>query len=386
MTPIETYQFFSASAENELVNKIDNEIKEKAQYSGSIETHPTDIPGDYLVQLAGELTLCASEKAINIYNQELWPRIRASVGKPHDLISGSYHSEIERTQAILRKLNFEPEVNEFKLGAALSSASKKEENSQDFYMETAFADISPTDWLTSLFIMRMDAGFFLSGIESLWDQSASSLIRIVLNQCGLDDWDRVLLENKSVLMKHAASLRRRLTSSSARLDSVHFNVLMDLAKADYQPGLTLVSTGKENLSDKNDIRPWQWYAVDDYFKFFFPEKMESGAIEIKYDETDLSLHVIHSGNDVHQVVFSDDSQTEVNIVWPENLQKAKCIKGFYLFDTVSRQIGIEEDDDETMLIQFVGRIPMGNVPESHSSMAPGDLISVSKSKAFSTLI
>ena len=383
MKSIETNCSFSARAENELVNKIRDELQEREKLTGSIRRLPTDIPGDYLVQLAGELSLCACRDAVNIYRQELWSDIRSCIKNPEDLLFGSYDFALRKTNAVIRELTFEPEESGFKLAAALSRPREENEKTTVDMLGGEQMDISISDILISLLIMRLDAGFFLAGIQTLWPQTTSSLIRILYNQCGLLDWDRVLMEKREILADYASQLRQVLTSTPARLDGEHFNILLNLAKADYHSNLTLVSTGKETSENAAAIRPWQVFAVDDFFKQFFPEEMESGAIQVFYDEIGLSLQIHHLDGNHYQVIFSDESNRTVDIPFLNSSEDGGGLKGFYLFDTVSRQVGLEEDDDETRLIKFVGRLPLEKLLDGNIAAPPGSITHVNKSEASS---
>jgi hypothetical protein len=375
MQTIEKKRLFSAKAENELVNKIQNEIKEREYIAGHISRCPTDIPGDTLVFLAGELSLCASQNALPIYQQELWPLIRDCIPNPDDLISGTYDYARTRIRAICRLLNTRPEENAFKLAAALSPAREEKQGFPENILASGHKDYS--EFLYSLFLMRLDAGFFLSGIETLWPQTAPCLIRTLYNQSGLAGWDQVLEENIPVLADYAPTLRRLFATTPARLDNAHFQTLLNLARTDNYPGLTLVDTGEDGAA----VRPWHWYAADDFFKQFFPEKMESNDMEIVYDEASFSLKIVFSDSSWFQVLFSDESRERVDITDPELPGDTARFKGFYLFDTVSRKTGIEMDDDETLLIRFVGQIAKEAVDKLYATRVSGSMISIDKSLA-----
>jgi len=381
MTQITSHCLISPEAENELVNKIHYEIEERHQFAEFIEHQPTDIPGDSLVQLAGELSLCTSPNGLIIYARELWPRIRACFQYPNDLITGTYEPAISRTHGLLGKPTASSSEEPFRLAAALTLPPGKKEDDLLYALANGQWDVSATDSLASLFIMRLDAGFFLSGIETLWAQTAANVNRILYTRCGLEDWDKVLGQYKPVLNTHAASLRQRLTSNPARLDTTYFKILMDLARCDNHPQLTLVSTGTAEPLKGSAVRPWQWYAVDDFFKLLFPDDMESGTISVTYDENALCLQVRFTDNNIYQVIFSDESQDSVDIQFSEESKRSDRFQGFYLFDTVSRQIGLDKDDEETMLIQFIGRVSKESVLEKESDLTSGNAIIVDKSRA-----
>ena len=166
----------------------------------------------------------------------------------------------------------------------------------------------------------------------------------------------------------------------------YFKTLMELARSDYHPELTVVRTGTAEHVKKSGIRPWQWYAVDDFFKLFFPEEMESGIISVEYDDDALCLQVLFSDNNVYHVVFSDEFQDTVKIQFPENLKYPDRFQGFYLFDTVSGQIGMDEDDEETMLIKFIGRITGEAMRQKGLILTPGNSITVDKFQAIPSFI
>jgi len=381
MTHIESHCLISPEAENELVNKIHYEIEERHQFAEFIEHQPTDIPGDSLVQLAGELSLCTSPNGLTIYARELWPQIRACFLYPDDLITGTYQPAINRTHGLLDKSTASSREEPFRLAAALTPPPGKKEDDLLSALANGQWDVSATDALASLFIMRLDAGFFLSGIETLWAQTAANINRILYTRCGLEDWDKVLGQYKPVLSTHAASLRQRLTSSPARLDTAHFKILMELARCDNHPQLTLVSTGTSAPLTDSAVRPWQWSAVDDFFKFLFPDDMESGSISVTYDEDAFCLQVLFTDNKIYQVVFSDESQDSVDIQFSEESKHSDQFQGFYLFDIVSSQVGMDEDDEETLLIQFIGRISKEAMLEKEFDLISGNAIVVDKSWA-----
>ena len=165
MTPTANHGLISPKAENELVNKIKEEIYERKQIAGLIEQLPTDIPGDSLVQLAGELSLCTSQHGLNCYARELWPRIRDCFHYPDDLVTGSYQAAINRTHRLLGKFTESTHEETFKLAAALTLTPEKKEDDLLSALENGQREISATDALDSLFIMRLDAGFFLSELR-----------------------------------------------------------------------------------------------------------------------------------------------------------------------------------------------------------------------------
>ncbi len=379
MQAFEKKQLFSAKAENELINKIQTEIKERVYIAGNISRRSTDIPGETLVFLTGELSLCASQNAVTIYQQELWPLIRDCITKPDDLISGTYDHMINQTRTICQVLNARPEENAFKLAAALSPDREKKHNFSENSLASGHQDIS--DHLYSLFLIRLDAGFFLSGIETLWPQIAPSLIRTIYNQRRLAEWDKILDENINIFADHAPVLRQFFATTPARLDNGHFRVLLNMAGMDNYPGLTLVDTDREKDLDDVAIRPWHWYAVDDFFKQFFPEKMESNDMEIVHDKTTHTLKIVFSNSSWFQICFSDESREHLDIIYPELSEDTDKFKGFYLFDVVSRQVGIDMDDDEILLIQFVGQIAKEIVTRHHTALVSGCVISIDKSLA-----
>ena len=366
MKPFGTINPVTAQAENELVSKILDEIQERKHMTESSRRLPTDMPGDYLVQLAGELSLCASEEAVNIYGLNLWPDIRSMIDSPEDLAFGSYDHARNKTDAVIQGLSAEPEERGFKLAAALSRPK---------------AEIHVDDTLMSVFILRLDAGFFLAGLKTVWPQIASSLIRILYNRCGLSEWDRVLSENRLKLADYSYTLRQILASTPAGLDEDDFKILLDLAKADHRSNLTLVSSGSGIPEDAKTVRPWQVYAVDDFFKQFFPEKMESGNIRVMQDEMNGPIQIFNEDNGFYDVIFSHESQDSVGIALPEKSSKAGDLKGFYLFETVSERIGMDEDDEDLMVIRFIGRLPLEKLTREHLSESPGTLLHIKKSEA-----
>ena len=365
MKSFESINPIAAQAENELVSKILDEIQERNHTSENSRRLPTDMPGDYLVQLAGELSLCASEEAVNIYGQNLWPDIRSVIDSPEYLVFGSYDHARNRTDAVIQGLSAEPEEGGVKLAAALSRPK---------------AEIHVDDTLMSLFIMRLDAGFFLAGLKTLWPQIASSLIRILYNGCGLAEWDRVLSENGHKLADYSYSLRQILTSTPAGLDRDEFKILLNLAKADHRPNLTLVSSGSGIPEGAKTVRTWQVYAVDDFFKQFFPEKMESGNIRVMQGEMNGPIQIFYEDNGFYDVIFSHESQDSVGIALPDKTKKAGDLKGFYLFETVSERLGMDEDDADSMVIRFVGRLPLEKLTGEHLSESPGSLLHIKKSE------
>lgn len=367
MKPFGIINPVTAQAENELVSKILDEIQERKHTTESSRRLPTDMPGDYLIQLAGELSLCASEEAVNIYSQNLWPNIRSMIDSPEDLVFGSYGHARNKTDAVIQGMSAEPEERGFiKLAAALSRPH---------------VDINLEDTLISVFIMRLDAGFFLAGLKTLWPQIASSLIRILYNRCGLEQWDRVLRENRLRLADYSCQLRLILTSTPAGLDGDDFKILLDIAKPDHRPNLTLVNSGSGISEDAETVRSWQVYAVDDFFKQFFPEKIESGTIRVMQDNKDVPIHIINEDNSFYGVIFTHESRDVVDIVLPDKTKETEKLKGFYLFETVSERIGMDEDDEDTMFIRFVGRLPLEKLYMDHLSALPGSVIHIKKSEA-----
>jgi hypothetical protein len=382
MLPTETHQLFSAEAENELVEEIITEIKEREQSADEVCRRPTDIPGDTLVFLAGELSLSASQHAVTVYQQSLWPLIRDRISHPDHLIFGTYDHAIDRTRAICQVLETKSHEDEFKLAAAQTPDRKPTPRFPEDSLTIDHPDIP--EYLYSLFLMRLDAGFFLSGIETLWPQTAPSLIRTLYNQSHLAEWDRILEQNIPLFTDHASVVRRLLDDTPARMDSMHFSVLLNLAKTDPYPGLTLVNAPRENGVDHHSARPWHWYAVDDYFKLFFPEKMESGDITIRLDPATHTLKTVLADQSWFQVVFSDESREQVEIIYPELPEPSDTFKGFLLFDVVLRQTGIHMDDEDTLLIRFAGRISKEMAARFHDDPVPGAVMHVDKAAASPT--
>jgi hypothetical protein len=145
-----------------------------------------------------------------------------------------------------------------------------------------------------------------------------------------------------------------------------------------------VDAPSENRVEHHSARPWQWYAVDDYFKLFFPEEMESGDITIRLDPATHTLNTVLADHSWFQVVFSDESREQVEIIFPELPEPSDAFKGFLLFDVVLRQTGIDMDDEDTLLIRFAGRISKEMAARFHADPVPGAVLYVDKTAASPT--
>ena len=366
MKQFETKKRYTVEDERELVNKIEDEIAYRKNETDIIRRLPTDMPGNYLVQLAGELSLCASGISLYTYSIDLWPDIRSSIGSLDDLTTGNYNYAIQKTREVFDKRSSQESEKGFTLMAA--------------YSRTTNYDAEVRDALTLLFIMRLDAGFFLAGLKTLFpEEQASSIVREVYNRCSLSQWDEILTESREVLDDYAALLREIITSTPARLDGDEFRVLMRLLKSEENPNLALVLFEEEMENDGN-VWPWQIMAVDNYFKQFFPDEMESGEIIIRLDEFDHSLHIHHKDRDQYIAIFTSESIDEIDIPIPADIQAAGKINGFCFFEAISRQISISDENDNAMLIQFLGWLPLENLVNAGLELVPGSVARIRKSQ------
>jgi hypothetical protein len=188
------------------------------------------VPGDELVASAGKLSLLADAATQVVLGQSLWPRVRAVLGLdvPAALCQGSYGPLCFQALALANESLQEPV--QFR-GAARSGAPATRSSvpapgrhpagirgrhrspllfpghrvghsapgapSPDAPPSAADASPSPVSWedeCVTLFLNRLEAGFFLEGLGVLWPESGPAAARALWEKGQLKRLDEVLVD------------------------------------------------------------------------------------------------------------------------------------------------------------------------------------------------
>lgn len=359
-----------ATVEKKLVERIQEEIAERRRESYSAHLLPTDMPGDDLVCLVGELSLAIDPDRLKYYERFLWPQIRQMLGVPGSLLEGSCDWAIAKTRKVLIPEEKPWKVAAHSLVAAHSKAGAAREEVSD---------------LLPLLTTRLEAGFFLAGLQALWPQQAPLLARRLWHECGLARWDEKLLsrfegtaETRQAFRDCSASLRQLLADSPARLDRERFGILLELACEERRPKLVEVSD-HHLLSgpDGDEGRPGEAPLIHDFLLQVFPEEMETGKISLIQNDTS-GLLVVHWAEKAYPygVLFLDESEDvmEVPITDPAVAESWSRLTGFWVFEATAYREEEEEEEDEfndsaPTLARFLGILPLQslNWDKSHDS-------------------
>jgi hypothetical protein len=133
------------------------------------------VAGDELVEAAGRLALLASPELRSVCAQTLWPRVRACLGldSPAALARGDFGPYLQQAQAVL-----DPAPVLLRLAARSAPAGDDGERHGDA--------------LAHQFLARLDAGLFLTGLETLWPEAGGAAARRLWHEGGLEQWDAYL--------------------------------------------------------------------------------------------------------------------------------------------------------------------------------------------------
>ena len=334
------FSMLSTDIEGKLVERIQAEVTERMLETRHLRRLPTDLPGDHLVCLVGELSLSIPSHALQSYEFTLLPKVRQALGNPSDLLVGSYEWAISETEKIALE-----ESKPFSLAAAYSNDS------------SAIA--------MSVFAMRLDAGFFLTGLRTLWTQEYPLLFRRLWNVCELGRWDELLKSSSSHLRSYSAYLRQLLADSPAVIDHDYFGTLLNIARDENSLKLAEATGQFANKANKASepciIHPWQVLLTYDFLLQIFPNEMETGEISLIEDDAS-GVPIIYNRNENSRygVLFLNIIGETLEIEIPDdfaNLLSSK-INGFFVFDTVDDLEIIREtdefDDKPLVSTRFIG--------------------------------
>lgn len=356
-----------ATVEKKLVERIQEEIEERRREPHPAHLLPTDLPGDDLVCLVGELSLAIDPDRVRYYEHSLWPQVRQMLGVPGSLLEGSYDWAIAKTREVLIS-KIEPwKVAARSIMAAHSKAGSARDEASD---------------LLPLLTTRLEAGFFLAGLQALWPQQAPLLARRLWHECGLARWDEELLsrfggsaETKQAFYDCSASLRQLLADSPARLDRERFGILLELACEERRPNVVEVSDYHLlSGSDGDEGRPGEAPLIHDFLLQVFPEEMETGKISLIQNDTS-GLLVVHWAEKAYEygVLFLDEAEdvVEIPIADPAVAESFSRLTGLWVFEaTAYREEEDEFDDSVPILARFLGvLLPQSlNWDKSHESV------------------
>lgn len=355
-----------ATVEKKLVERIQEEIEEGRREPHLGHLLPTDLPGDDLVCLVGELSLAIDPDRVRYYEHSLWPQVRQMLGVPGSLLEGSYDWAINKTREVLISEEKPWKVAADSIVAAHSKAGSARDEASD---------------LLPLLTTRLESGFFLAGLQTLWPQQAPLLARRLWHECGLARWDEELLsrfegsaETKQVFRDCSASLRQLLADRPARLDRERFGTLLELACEERRPNLVEVSDHHLlSGTDRDEGRPGEAPLIHDFLLQVFPEEMETGKISLIQDDSS-GLLVVHWAEKAHAygVLFLGEAEEmmEVPVADPAATESLSRLTGFWVFEaTVYREEEEEFDDSAPILARFLGILPLQslNWDESHDA-------------------
>lgn len=171
----------------------------------------TDLPGHYLVSLAGQVALCSDKEILLLCQTEVWPAIRKKIKKPKEYVSG---------------LTFTP-VRELTSKHCLQNALAEAAHSVS---EEPEQELDPN--VISILASRLDTGYFLAGLEALWPERAELLVTSIWNTCRLRDWDCELRMHINELKAYAGEVRWMFAQVPSCLDDKRFGILLDIARSD----------------------------------------------------------------------------------------------------------------------------------------------------------
>jgi hypothetical protein len=407
----------TVDAEQELVEKIRWEIQLRGTRDVQSPTEPSDMPGDSLVALAGELSLSVPESALSVYRLNLWPEIRRMVGSPVSIVEGSYQYAIARTVEVGNSLYREPvrtpetdekpkpddqtdfgtpippEIYE-KLRGTLGEWSSTSDvfSSVDmplwtssFRVGSALSTFSPVETrVLSILMLRLDAGFFLAGLETLWPQEAPMLKRELWHTGKLKDWDELLQVFSMEMALHAQEFKLSLSPSQANLYSDHFGPLPKILEGTPSfpdldlPDVELSSElGFEDSSSDSGLRPWELMAIHDMVMQYFPDAMESGFLKIGEPDPSGFVKVTSSlTNHTIGICLAKRIEGVETIALPDSTV-VQSLSGIWILRSEDISDAVDEEDYFIIPVHSVGFIT-GNqlalLKPLGSSEAASDLI------------
>ncbi|MBN1182395.1 MAG: hypothetical protein JXB49_08925 [Bacteroidales bacterium] len=207
----------------EIIFQIYREINRRKDEANYIpERQETNIPGDLLVSLAGKLSLMSSSQMLSLYEQTLWPMIRDTlkIESPGALVNGKYTLYIDQTRKLLEEsseikfygrseklLDRKHLMILLMLISPVFSTSRPDLTAKEYSQEMVQLKENPevmselqkwVDDCISIFINRLESGFFLTGIEVLFPLNGNSAARTLWHEGLLKDWDLFLTRPEHV--------------------------------------------------------------------------------------------------------------------------------------------------------------------------------------------
>ncbi len=386
-------------AEKDLVDKIRWEIQLREREENTAPPDPSDMPGDALVALVGELFLNVRKEAVSVYRVNLWPEIRRVIGSPADTVKGSYRYATSQTihagntlyrapdEAAINLADtkpngdtepwrsIRPEIYEKPAGFPdeLASSPATYFRSVSPKLASPFsvghALSAPSEVKTLIFavlMMRLDAGYFMAGLEALWPHEAPMLKRRLWHKAGLKEWDEMLTFYLRELAVHADDFRFSISHGLSNLDSEHFGPLLEIVSEqsvfpDFDlPDLHLASEKfiDDSVSD-SELRLWEVMAIQDLVMQFFPEAMEANHLELSTPDAEgfiiLSSLITGHSIGIRHVIGEKTSET-LRLADTDTLLK---LEGVWLI-AISQ---MSEADEDTGMIFYPAQ-SLGFIPKS----------------------
>ncbi len=248
-------------------------------------TAPDRLPGAALAIQAGQLALLAEGDAARAYQSLLWPRVRARLGRPADLVSGSYRPSSDRTIQLLFPGLGPPVVAEA-LSTAMEPGSApwsppRLPTAED--AETTLGEQTEEhleEELLLLLVRRLDAGFQMVALEALWPVRGELLARSLWHDAELAAWDQILSGSSKLLAPAAGFLRRVLAALPIPLDRERFGVLLDIAGTGGSDRALQPPPPAEESRDS-----WKLFAAQELVAQAYPDDVAEDRVWIGQDET-----------------------------------------------------------------------------------------------------
>lgn len=214
------------------VNRLHAEIVRRQRDGPAVrESGESSIPSDPLIELVGRLALSASDSLRAVCRAQLWPRVRAAVGveSPGTLASGTYDNWLTTTKRFVESPTALDVVA--RASTPLDVCAMRPAEIISFPVRPVPAS-PPIDargssdaWLQTTILTRLNATWYLSGIDELWPSEGVSAARQLWHEGGLARADAYLLGCLDLLMPAMAGVAQSVVDLAAVLDSPWCGVL-----------------------------------------------------------------------------------------------------------------------------------------------------------------
>lgn len=221
------------------VNRLHAEVVRRERDGPPVrESGESAIPHDSLIELAGRLALSASDGLKAACRAQLWPRVRAAVGveSPGALSSGTFDHWLATTKRFVES----PAALDLAARApsALDAGARGPAELVSFPVRPAPVSHSPDArgswdaWLQATILTRLNATWYLSGLDELWSSEGLAAARQLWHEGGLARADAYLLDCLDLITPAMAGIAQSVVDLAAVLDSPWCGVLRTIMPAD----------------------------------------------------------------------------------------------------------------------------------------------------------